>query len=34
MNLLKKGINVLLCIDVKGARTVAAGIPASVEDIY
>ena len=34
LNLLKKGINVLLCIDVKGARTVAQEVPAGVENIY
>ena len=31
LNLLKKGINVLLCIDVKGARTVAKEFPQSLK---
>jgi guanylate kinase len=31
LNLLKKGINVLLCIDVKGARTVAKEFPQALK---
>jgi len=31
MNLLKKGINVLLCIDVKGAKTVAEDFPEALK---
>jgi len=31
LNLLKKGINVLLCIDVKGARTVAREFPEALK---
>ncbi len=31
LNLLKKGINVLLCIDVKGARTVAQEFPKALK---
>jgi len=31
LNLLKKGINVLLCIDVKGARTVSQEFPKSLK---
>ena len=31
LSLLKKGINVLLCIDVKGARTVARAFPQAVK---
>jgi len=31
LNLLKKGINVLLCIDVKGARTVAEEFPQALK---
>jgi len=31
MNLLKKGINVLLCIDVKGAKTVAKEFPQALK---
>jgi len=31
LNLLKKGINVLLCIDVKGAKTVAREFPQSLK---
>ncbi len=31
LNLLKKGINVLLCIDVKGAKTVAQEFPRSLK---
>jgi guanylate kinase len=31
LNLLKKGVNVLLCIDVKGAKTVAAEFPQSLK---
>ena len=31
LNLLKKGVNVLLCIDVKGAKTVAGEFPRSLK---